>query len=990
MRSDALDDAKPEHSVQVEELQRLEQTLLQEERWEDLAGLFIERTEGAASAAERAGYLIRAAQIFEANLEDADRAFITLLAALPEDPSNQELAALLARMATEQNRWHDLLSECQRLVPEISSDAKRADLLVTMAGWYQEHLEEPAEAEQSLEAAHKASPAHPAALRPLVTLHSQRGEWAKVTDCLTNAAASTDDALARNDWALEAAEIYRKQLQDLDSAAEQYRFVLALSPGQPQATAAMAEMSWDKKDWATAMPLFEAMAETAEKDTQPSAKLWHRAGWTAQMTGDVQRARVNYRRSHEVAPGYLPNLLCWSQLAEAQDWTQDIRQVVPEMLVQAEGKLTPVEKAEHLMALGEAHMALGDTNAAAQALLKAFEIEPDLPDLREALDEANAKMEGGGPGNAKMLVEQNRALLSGAKSPDERFEILCRIGQLQHEELNDPKAALEAYQQALELRPKDVEVMQSLLEIYTLQQQWNRAVDVLEHLVQIETGKDKARTMVALANIINYEMDSPTEAVEIYEQVLDLDPDDKRTFERIERILSKRQDWPGLARAYRHMLKRLGGTVPAEKQEWHLALWRGMAEVARVHQHDFASAAAAYEVCLSLTPEDKVLRELLVEVYEAQGNEGVAGAIKLREEMLNETHDADSAAKQIRILGRLYSESQQYDKAFCACAALCALMKANAQEKAFYVQHALPGVPLAKAGLNEGLWQGSVSSASRDWRISQILAAVSAGVAMSRAREPQTVGLDISVQVDLANDRSSVSQILTYASQLIGVPLPSVYVPPTAQKDIEQLVLMVNGQVLPAFVLGQNLVTGRTDRELAFLLAKNLVNLRADHFLLCPNVVSGLDELRIVLAAAMKLVKPDYNLPNTDFLAVNKYLAYLQRALPPAQLVQITPTVEQLAADPASIDLAAWVAGGEEDANRAALLACGDIVAAAREIVKEARARKIRPEDSILGLARWSVTAAFLDLREQLGLALVADAAEAQVTPPPRRQEWSV
>jgi hypothetical protein len=40
--------------------------------------------------------------------------------------------------------------------------------------------------------------------------------------------------------------------------------------------------------------------------------------------------------------------------------------------------------------------------------------------------------------------------------------------------------------------------------------------------------------------------------------------------------------------------------------------------------------------------------------------------------------------------------------------------------------------------------------------------------------------------------------------------------------------------------------------------------------------------------------------------------------------------------------------------------------------------------------ARWSVTAAFLDLREQLGLALVADDAEAQVTPPPRRQEWSV
>lgn len=990
MRSDALDDSMPDDSAQTDELRQLEQTYAQEERWEDLAGLFIERTEGAASSAERAGYLIRAAQIFEGKLEDVDRAFITLLAALPEDPSNQELSELLARLATEQNRWHDLLDECQRLLPDISSDAKRADLLVTMAGWYQDHLEEAAEAEKSLEAALKASPANLAALRPVISLHSQRGEWAVVADYLTNAAASTDDALARTEWALEAAEIYRKQLQDLDSAAEQYRFVLALSPGQPQATAAMADLSWDKKDWATALPLLEAMAEAADKESQPSAKLWQRAGWAAQMTGDVEHARESYRRSHEIDPNYLPNLLCWSQLAEAQDWTQDIRQVIPQMLAQAEAKLTPMEKAEHLMALGEAHMALGDANAAAEALMMAFEIEPDLPDLREALAEANAKMEGGGPGNAKMLVEQNRALLAGARTPDERFEILCRIGQLQHEELNDPKAAQEAYQLALELRPNDPEVLHPLLEIYTLQQQWNRAVNVLEHLVQAETGKDKARTMVALANILNYEMDAPVEAVELYEQVLDLDPDDKRSFERIERILTKRQDWDELARAYSNMLKRMGDEIPAAKQEWHLAVWRGLAEVSRTHQRDYATAAAAYEVCLSLAPEDKVLRELLVEVYEAQGAEGLAGAIKLREEMMNEATDAEGVAKQVRVLGRMYSESQQYDKAFCACASLCALMKANAQEKAFYVKHALPGVPLAKAGLNEGLWQSSVSSARRDWRLSQILSAVSSGVAMSRARDPQSLGLDMSVQVDLANDRSSVSQILTYASQLIGVTLPAVYVPPSAQKDIDQQILMVNGQVVPAFVLGQNLVTGRTDRELAFLLTKNLVNLRADHFLLCPNVVSGLEELRIVLAAAMKLVRPDYDLPNTDFLAVKKYMAYLQRALPQAQLVQITAAVEQLMADPASINLPAWIAGGEEDANRAALLACGDIVAAARELVKEARSRKNRPDEAILGLARWSVTSAFLDLREQLGLALVADAAEAQVTPPPRRQEWSV
>jgi hypothetical protein len=227
-------------------------------------------------------------------------------------------------------------------------------------------------------------------------------------------------------------------------------------------------------------------------------------------------------------------------------------------------------------------------------------------------------------------------------------------------------------------------------------------VNVLEQLVETESGKDKARYLVAIANILNYELQSPVEAVELYDQALDEDPDDRRSFERIERILSSQQDWRELARAYRHMIKRLGASPPADKRAYLLALWRGLAEISRVRQADLAAAAAALEVCVSLAPEDNKQREALVEVYEAQGAGGFAGAVKLREQLLAAASDAEGAAQQIRALAGLYGEHQRYDGAFCACAALCALMKANTQEKAFYAQHALPGVPLAKAGLSEG------------------------------------------------------------------------------------------------------------------------------------------------------------------------------------------------------------------------------------------------------------------------------------------------
>jgi len=143
--------------------------------------------------------------------------------------------------------------------------------------------------------------------------------------------------------------------------------------------------------------------------------------------------------------------------------------------------------------------------------MKALELAPDLPDLREALAEASAMTEGRGPSDATALIEQNRVLLAGAASADERFEILCRIGRLQREELNDQRAAQETFEQALTLRPHDPETLHELMEIYTLLEQWRRAVNVLEQLVETESGKDKARYLVAIANILNYELQSPVE-----------------------------------------------------------------------------------------------------------------------------------------------------------------------------------------------------------------------------------------------------------------------------------------------------------------------------------------------------------------------------------------------------------------------------------------------------------------------------------------------
>jgi golgin subfamily B member 1 len=983
----------------VEDFRQRERDYAKDQRWQELVSLLVERAGRTPDPSERTRCLVRSAQLFDTNLADPDRAVVTLLEALRENPSNDDVSAELARLATVHDRWDGLLSDCNRMVTEITPDSKRAELLVTIALWHEHDLEDLVAAEKALEAAMSVDPTNNAAVRSLVLLHGHRGDWHRAAAYLTCAAGNAIDPLDSVDYALDAAEIYNDQLHDTEAAVVQYMRVLELSPDHPKAVAALADAAWDRKDWSSASSLLEGMAGSAKNAMEDTAQLWYKAGWSAQMTGDYERARANYRKAYGAMSGHMPTLRAWSQLAVDKGWWQDVLSTVPRLLAIAGDSLPGEERAGHLMSLGQAHVALRDVAAGTHAYMEALRLAPDLPGARQALAKATAQMEGRGAANARALIDQYRVLLHGQLTVDERFEVICKIGRLQREEMNDLPGALGSFLQASQLRPDDIAVLHELVELHTANRHWSRAVDVLERLVTLTRGREKVCYLVALASILNCELDSPDEAVALYDRALDEDPSDRRVFEHIENILIYRRNWRELTRAYRRMIKRLGPNPPADRRPWLLALWRALADTCSRYLRDFAAAAAACEVCVSLAPDDLRQRETLAEVYEAQGPDGIVAAVSTREQLLAVAEDGESAAKQIRSLARLFAKYHQYDALFCTSAALCALTKADARERAFYESNAPRGVPLARTFITEKQWQGHLCSSVDDQLIAQILAAAAPAVIAARAKEASAYGIDPRHRAALEGDRSFVSRLLVYASRLIGVPLPPVYVPPGAPGEIDLVVLLEQDRPVPALVLGRDLVIGRTHQELTFLVTKKLVGLRADHFLLWPQLVSTLDELQVIFAAAIKLVQPKFDLPGADPAAVRKYLSFMSKTLPAAQVDLIAMSATSLLAArpkgrdgqrsdsqlvrlssdglPAGgiwhepINLGAWVANADAIANRAGLIACGDAVAAAREVVREARASHTRPEGRILELVRWGISSAYLELRSRLGLAMV-------------------
>lgn len=447
-------DSKEEHMT-AEEYRQVAKVLTREARWEDLAALFIERAESAGNASSRARHLVQAAQVFEKNLGDADRAYITLLAAFEDDPASEEAAADLSRVTTSLDRFPELLEECMAVAAQLTPPEKQAAMYVAISTWFREQAGDSDSSQNALEAALAADPANSSALRELVNIHKLRGDFSRAAAYLAAASGATQDMGLRVGYGLDAAEIYRSRLGDRDAASELFRRVLEAEPTNRPAAEALADMGWEAKDWTTVLPLFEMLAMGTEAGGAQAARLFQKAGWAAQMLGDNERARVNYRNAHGDDPTYLPALLRWASLALSEKWWQDVVIAVPAVMVRTDAGLTQDEQVEHLEGLGHAHLALGDAESAAAAFTQALEIAPDDKECREALANAHGRMSGEGPEMARAIIEQQRTLLQGAASPEEQFETLAGIAQREREQLGDLGAALKTYFEMLTLKPDD-------------------------------------------------------------------------------------------------------------------------------------------------------------------------------------------------------------------------------------------------------------------------------------------------------------------------------------------------------------------------------------------------------------------------------------------------------------------------------------------------------------------------------------------------------
>jgi tetratricopeptide (TPR) repeat protein len=965
-----IDDRNPKA---YRDLERLYQ---QEHKWEFLVDTYRKHILATSDSNDRIALYTKMGHVYESDLRDLEHAIEAYSDVLNVEADHIEALSGLARLYEETEQW-DRAVEVMRRLLRVSTDPKqKVDVNYRLGKIFEEQMKEPEPAQEYLVEALSQDPAHVPSMLSLLGIYKRRGDWQKAGQLMIRAEANTVNPLEKSRLLFDAAKIFQEKLNDEQQASDLYGRVMQLDPEHVEAAEPLAELYFRRHEWAPLVPLLEMLVRKADRKTNRELTLlYHRLAKAADQLGENDKALKYYKQSYDLDSTYLPTLVDRAALLYKIEHWDDAFRIYQTILVHHRDTQKDDEIVDIFFRLGRIKLKLGERTKAVNMFEKALEIQPGHRVTLGALIDLYTDS-----GDWEAVIKQKRALLaSPATDLDEKFNVSEQIAGIYKDKLNNPQKAIAAHLEALNLKPGDRQVLHNLLDLFSDTKSWKKAMEILTKLADLEQGKLRAKYLTAAGNIANYELHSTDEAVEIYNQALDHDPEDLKAFERIDKIMTAKKDWRNQERNYRKMIKRLGqeggggapGNVAPEKKPTLIALWHALGEIYRSRLKDFKSATAAFEVCVTLDPDSTPRHQILAELYQLSGPDFYDKAVKEYRYMVRSTQDFGQMAVHMKTLRRMFLELRQYDRAWCVSAALVFLRKADPEEQQFFEQYRAKGFVRAKARLTEELWQKNVYHPDEDRYISHVFAGVSQAVAAVRAKEHKDWGLKRKDKRDIATDQLLFSKVFNYVNQVLGVPQPELYLRPESPGELDMANTREKGQLVPSFVVGASLLQGRPEKELAYVIGKKLALMRADHFVRWPTVVPTVAELKVVFLAAMRLVSPKFEVKADLQQPVAQYLDLLRKLTPPQTLEQLGVVVQRFISAKGEADLHKWSNAVDLTATRAGFLTCNDLEVAARLAQTEpVSVGVVEPKEKIRDLILWSISDEYFTLREHLGLII--------------------
>ena len=182
----------------------------------------------------------------------------------------------------------------------------------------------------------------------------------------------------------------------------------------------------------------------------------------------------------------------------------------------------------------------------------------------------------------------------------------------------------------------------------------------------------------------------------------------------------------------------------------------------------------------------------------------------------------------------------------------------------------------------------------------------------------------------------------------------------------------------PAIVIGPDMLSGKSEKELAFLIGKCLC------YFLPAHLMAGMydrNDLKTLFLAAMKVATPSLDIGNDE--VIMDISNEIQRNLPTERKEQLTELIQNAQSD-SQVNLSEWGTHVEMSANHTGLLMANDFEVALNTLRSGTfTMSKLEMKDAAKDLVSYTVSDRYMALRQHLGIALNTGEAKKQDIPNP-------
>jgi len=465
---------------------------------------------------------------------------------LARDSKNAVAARALADLLTKEERWSELAPVLGHAA-ELDEDPARAlDLRLQLGEIQLAKLADPEAAiaayERALAAAGPGAPARALceALDALEGLYRRRERWADLARTLeAKAARATDNATGAR-LRRERAEVLGTRLGDAQAALRELEAALEQNPKDRASLRALEKTYEDQGRDAEYLRTVERLADLAESTAERLMLLRRLAAeWEGRPDG-LDRAADALEQMLEIDPRDSDTFRALGRVyRQARRW-----------LALVEATKRQLEVTDDTAAKRDLYAQLGaiydDELRDGPNAATAYESAAALGDEREATVAALGRLHDQA-GRWAPAVDALEKVARATRDPARRTEALVRAAAISAEHLGDQAGAEARYTRALESNPGHLGALTALGALYRGRGQALRAAKLMKEAEEQTANRiEKVRMLHDLGALYEGELESKTQATELYARALDVDPEHVPSAERLVELYTRSQRWAEL------------------------------------------------------------------------------------------------------------------------------------------------------------------------------------------------------------------------------------------------------------------------------------------------------------------------------------------------------------------------------------------------------------------------------------------------------------